>query len=186
MAGIRKWKNNWNSPEYNAWIHMIHRCTNPKDISYKTYGALGITVCKRWINDFDKFVDDMGKRPSSKHSLERVNVNKGYSPSNCVWALYRTQAYNKRNTVKINVNGNLLTTIELSEQTGISQKTIRDRIYAGKSTEQIASKELFRRSEWEHGTIYGYIKHRCRCDSCKLVASNYKKQQYIKQKGIKT
>lgn len=82
---------------------MKHRCTNPNGPAYKDYGGRGIKVCNRWLgrNGFSNFVMDMGDKPTPKHSLERRNNNKGYSPKNCGWATKYEQAANKRNSNKI-------------------------------------------------------------------------------------
>lgn len=85
-------------PLYNLWNQMIQRCTNPNRQAYKYYGALGVKVCDRWTQDFWKFVEDMGERPSPAHTIERVRGDLGYEPGNCCWALPREQARNKRNT----------------------------------------------------------------------------------------
>lgn len=83
-------------PEYNVWQNMKRRCLDPNNKSYPTYGGRGITVCKRWINDFAAFMRDMGPRPSPDHTLERVNNKRGYTPSNCVWATRKEQYVNRR------------------------------------------------------------------------------------------
>ncbi|MDR6555431.1 AP2 domain-containing protein [Paenibacillus qinlingensis] len=83
------------SSEYNTWTNMIQRCTNPKYTSYIDYGGRGITVCKRW-EDFETFFEDMGKKPTSNHSLDRTNVDGNYEPNNCKWATLEEQARNKR------------------------------------------------------------------------------------------
>jgi hypothetical protein len=73
---------------------MRYRCQNPKDRAYKWYGARGIKVCERW-EKFENFLADMGKRPPGL-SLERVDNNKGYEPSNCIWATWTQQMRNRR------------------------------------------------------------------------------------------
>jgi hypothetical protein len=84
-------------PEHYVWRTMIARCTNPKANSYNRYGARGIRVCKRW-QKYENFLADMGKRPSEKHSLDRINNDGDYKPSNCRWALPAEQSRNKRNS----------------------------------------------------------------------------------------
>ncbi|HEY1814872.1 MAG TPA: hypothetical protein VGG74_21140 [Kofleriaceae bacterium] len=86
------------SPEYSAWAAAIQRCTNPENQSFKNYGARGISVCARWLGNrgFTNFLADMGRRPSSKHSIDRINNDGNYEPSNCRWATAKQQARNKR------------------------------------------------------------------------------------------
>jgi hypothetical protein len=83
--------------EYNSWRAMIERCENRNSIGYDTYGAVGIKVCKRWRLSFATFVQDMGLRPSRKHSIDRHPDPYGdYKPSNCRWATAREQRINQR------------------------------------------------------------------------------------------
>ena len=83
------------TPEYNSWRGMVQRCTNPKHMHYHLYGGRGITICDRW-RLFTNFLQDMGDKPSPRLSIERVDNEKGYSPSNCMWATNNAQTRNSR------------------------------------------------------------------------------------------
>ena len=87
------------TPEYNSWNNMIQRCYNKNDIGYLNYGGRGITVCDKWLNSIENFIEDMGPRPSDDHSLDRINNNGNYELSNCRWATITEQNRNKRDTV---------------------------------------------------------------------------------------
>lgn len=84
------------SKEYRAWAALINRCENPKNADYPKYGGRGISVCTRWRHDFMNFYADMGPRPSANHSIDRIDVNGNYEPSNCRWATKSEQQKNKR------------------------------------------------------------------------------------------
>jgi hypothetical protein len=90
------------SAEYRAHSSMLYRCYNKDAPNYHNYGGRGIKVCRRWCEPdgvgFKNFLVDMGPRPPN-FTLERKNVNKGYTPSNCEWASRKTQSMNKRNTL---------------------------------------------------------------------------------------
>jgi hypothetical protein len=84
------------SKEYNSWLGMKNRCLNSKDKFFNIYGGRGIKICDNWINSFDNFISDMGIKPKSNFSLDRINVDGNYEPSNCRWASPKEQANNRR------------------------------------------------------------------------------------------
>ncbi len=90
--------------EHQIWAGMWRRCHGPHDPAFERYGGRGITVCERW-RDFFVFVEDMGRRPSANHSLDRIDGTKGYSPDNCRWATLIEQAANRSSVVLITIDG---------------------------------------------------------------------------------
>jgi len=84
------------TPEYRAIRRAVDRCHNPNNPDFRIYGARGIVVCAEWRADFAAFFAHVGPRPSSKHSLDRIDVNGNYEPGNVRWATATEQALNRR------------------------------------------------------------------------------------------
>lgn len=90
-------------PELKVWYAMVSRCHGPIDKNsptYLNYQARGISVCDRWRESYANFIADMGRRPSDNHTLDRINNDGNYEPSNCRWADRKTQSLNRRMTAK--------------------------------------------------------------------------------------
>ncbi len=102
------------SPEYKAWSSMIRRCTDPKNDHYADYGGRGITVCAAWMS-FETFLRDMGLRPGREYSLERLDNNLGYFPTNTDWATAKQQCRNQRSNVLHEIDGDRRTLGEWAE-----------------------------------------------------------------------
>jgi len=115
-----------NTPEHTTWQSMRHR-VRPSNSRSHDYSERGITVCERW-DSFENFFEDMGPRPSDRHSIDRIDNNRGYDPSNCRWALPTEQMQNRRCTLKINVHGEDVPMSELARRCGIPANTLRGRI----------------------------------------------------------
>ena len=120
-------KNRKQSKAYRAWRDMLQRCYNPKVKSYPNYGGRGIAVVDEW-RSFDSFLADMGECPDGR-TLDRLDPNLGYSPSNCHWGSWADQALNKRsnNTQLITHNGLTLAPSEWAKRLGIPYSTILGR-----------------------------------------------------------
>jgi hypothetical protein len=117
--------------EYNTWAGMIKRCYNPKEKGYHNYGGRGIRVCRRWKTSFLRFFEDVGKRPEGKYTLERRNNNGNYTPQNCYWGTRREQNNNRRNSLRVMYEGELLPLTYVAERTGVDYGLLRRRIRDG-------------------------------------------------------
>ncbi len=119
-----------NTKAYRAWVAMKTRCYNKNTRSYRDYGGRGITVCDRWINNFEQFLLDMGTPPAGL-TLDRIDYNGGYSRSNCRWASQYQQQNNKRNNVRITINGITKSRRQWAKDIGVHESTIGWRIKNG-------------------------------------------------------
>ena len=120
------------TPEYIAWQSIRTRCLNPKSNSYYRYGGRGITMCEAWQGSFETFLKDAGPRPSTLHSIDRLDNDKGYEPGNCRWATAKEQARNRRTSRLVEYNGMMLSLVEACELAGVNYDAAKYRLYAGK------------------------------------------------------
>lgn len=126
------------SPEYKTWCNMKERCCTEDNKSYKYYGGRGIKICERWINSFENFFEDMGKKPSTAHSIERDDVNGNYEPSNCRWATKKEQAGNTRTNVWLEYEGKKMTITNWAKFFKLkSSSNILFHLRKGKTFEQV-------------------------------------------------
>lgn len=123
---------------YSVWASMIQRCRDPNNKRWSSYGGRGISVCDRWLR-FENFLADMGERPKGL-TLDRVDVNGDYEPSNCRWATDKQQANNTRYNVRIVFDGKDQTIAEWAQQIGIPMRTLWARINISKMTPERALK----------------------------------------------
>lgn len=108
-----------NSITYKSWIAAKQRCFNPHNNDYKNYGERGITMCERWKNSFINFINDMGERPAKEYTLDRIDPNGNYEPSNCRWATKEEQSNNRRDNHFICFQDEKLTVSQFSRKYAI-------------------------------------------------------------------
>lgn len=118
------------SSEYTTWVNMIQRCTNPKNPQWGRYGQRGIRIHQAWF-DFENFFDDMGSRPSPKHTIDRIDNDGDYEAGNCRWATPREQGRNQSRNKFIEHDGVRRCVAEWAEVVGINDSTLRARLSHG-------------------------------------------------------
>jgi hypothetical protein len=133
--------------EYRVWVEMRKRCRNPKRSNYHLYGARGIRVCDRWER-FDNFLADMGPRPSSRHSLDRIDPDGHYEPGNVRWATATQQARNKRTNRRITYDGRTQLLTDWANELGIRKSVLHWRLAQGWSLERALSKKSRTHTAW--------------------------------------
>lgn len=137
-------------PEYAIWLAMRRRCLTPTCSHYERYGGRGITICPAWT-DFAVFLRDLGRRPSSRHTLERIDNDGPYSPENCRWATQSEQMRNTRATRLLTCHDQTLCMTAWAEVSGLKVSTIHARLKRGWTVERTLHAPLRGQTiPWEH------------------------------------
>lgn len=131
------------SGEYNSWAAMKSRCLNPHSRNFSNYGGRGISICERWL-EFENFFDDMGRKPSPRHTIDRKNNDGNYEPDNCKWATNSEQQSNKRNNRLLSCGGRTQTRTQWERELEMNTSTMDYRIARGWSDEKIIKTPVLR------------------------------------------
>lgn len=132
--------------EWRSWWAMRSRCGDPKHKHYATYGGRGITVCDHWTR-YENFIQDMGRKPTPRHTLDRIDGDAGYSPENCRWATRGEQSSNLRTNRRLTYNSETHSLAEWSRRSGIHPATIGARLRRGWSVERALGFEIWSGAE---------------------------------------
>lgn len=136
-------------PLYSRYRLMISRCENPDDAEYKNYGARGIAVCKEWRESFERYANDIGNPPTPKHSVDRIDNDRGYSLDNCRWATKKEQAINRRVSRFIEFDGKTMCLADWSRSLGMKKNSIRARLKKGWSIEKALTTPRIEKGQYE-------------------------------------
>lgn len=136
LAKMSKTHGQSGTREHRAWGRIKERCYRKNHDQYEYYGARGIKVCDRWLESFQNFIEDMGTCPPNM-TIERIDCNGHYEPSNCKWATNLEQQNNKRTNVKMEWNGKILTCAQWARETGLSVGIIHYRLKKRRPIEKI-------------------------------------------------
>lgn len=126
-------------PLYQTWLGMKARCFNPNNPHYTNYGGRGIQVCDKWVNNFKQFAADMGERPKG-FTLDRIDNDGNYTPSNCKWSTKKEQQKNRRVTRRIEIEGVSYFVCDIAEQYGFKYDTIANRAKTVKTFAELVDK----------------------------------------------
>ena len=154
VKGINKGEANWNYKHgetgtrlFKIWTSMHERCERPKHKYYKDYGGRGIKVCDEW-SDYIPFAEwARANGYADDLSIDRINTNGNYEPSNCRWVTEKEQHNNKRSNHIVEYKGEKYTLTQLAEKAGIGKTTLRERLKMGWSVEDAVEKPIRKRTK---------------------------------------
>lgn len=131
---------------YKIWTAMRERCNRERHSHYKDYGGRGITICSEWDDyvAFRNWANNNGY--SDELTLDRIDYNGNYEPSNCRWVTYKEQARNKRSNRIIEYKGHKYVLTELAEKIGMNKTTLKERLNKGWSVEDAVEKPIRKRT----------------------------------------
>lgn len=126
------------SDEYKAWSNIKTRCYNVKDKRYPDYGGRGIKMCDRWLHSFENFLADMGRKPTTFHTIGRYpDVNGNYEPNNCRWETQEQQVRCKTNNRWVEYNGFKMIITDWARYFGVTYSSLNARIKNGQPFNEI-------------------------------------------------
>jgi hypothetical protein len=143
---------------YQAWIGIKSRCLNPNHEHYHRYGGRGITICKTWSDDFATFQNDVGSPPSSKHTIDRIDNDKGYEVGNVRWATRKEQSNNISSNVWVEFDGMRKTWAQWAEHFNVPYDLIMSRVRRKLPIEKILQPRL-NKVRSDSGKIRGVYKN---------------------------
>lgn len=135
------------TPEYWTWQRIRDRCYNPACHKFPQYGGRGITVCDRW-HIFENFLSDMGKRPTGKTSIGRIDNDGNYEPSNCQWESHLEQSKNKTTSVLLTYKGETMNVVDWSRRLGVNIDLIASRLRKGMTPEECFETPIRGHGNW--------------------------------------
>jgi hypothetical protein len=135
-------RNTGKASEYSTWCSLKHRCLNPNNASFHNYGGRGISVHHTWRDSYEQFLTDVGRRPSNKHTLERIDNDGDYAPDNVRWATRLEQAQNTRKVTLVTYQGRTQTASQWAREVGLKATTVNQRIKRGWTPERALTEPL--------------------------------------------
>lgn len=161
-------------PEYRLWAGIKDRCLNPRSRAYSSYGGRGIKVCDAWVNSFVRFLEDIGRRPSRGHTVERIDNDGNYEPANVKWATMKEQSRNRRSVRWITIDGETLCATDWARKNRVPRGTVLGKLSQGYSDEDSVKALPLERSCTRCGSFF---KPRCTSQlycgaACRVRAGN--------------